>query len=418
VLINRLRAHAYMRRYELDVLIATSPVNVTYCSDYYCWIDRLVTKYMTTPGSSSHLDNRSFAVFPLEGDPALVVTPIFAVNAGGLWVNDLQIFGEPGLDGVFRTSSVPEEQQPLLDLLLARRKRPATAVEALTTLLQARGLAGARIGLEMEGMDPSAREALSQALPQAAIRNCSNLIRLIRMVKSAEEIECLTRAAEINEVTAVESLSLARPGRSMSELIHHFRVRVAEMDADFDHFAFGIRGLGIATEPHYVLKDDDILYVDFGCVFRHYFSDGGTTLALREPPIELLKRHAALRSCIDAGVEVLRPGVRSSVVRDEMWSVLNEHGITASFPHGHGLGLEVRDYPILVANNGLRILDDCVDEPSDLPLEPNMVINLESAIFMPGVGSLHIEKSFVVTPGGNRPLIPQDRTTPFEVQLT
>ena len=100
-----------------------------------------------------------------------------------------------------------------------------------------------------------------------------------------------------------------------------------------------------------------------------------------------------------------------------MWSALTAQGITASFPHGHGIGLEVRDYPILVADNGLRIRDHCVDEPSDIPLEPGMVINLEAAIFMPGVASLQIEKSFEVTIDGNCPLIPQEREAPFQAEV-
>jgi Xaa-Pro aminopeptidase len=90
------------------------------------------------------------------------------------------------------------------------------------------------------------------------------------------------------------------------------------------------------------------------------------------------------------------------------------HDITASFPHGHGLGLEVRDYPIIVADNEKRIRDDCVDVSSDLPLESDMVINLEAMIAMPGTGSLHIEQSFVVTPEGSRLLAPQDRTGPIQ----
>ena len=71
---------------------------------------------------------------------------------------------------------------------------------------------------------------------------------------------------------------------------------------------------------------------------------------------------------------MVRPGVKSSEVRAVMWDTLNARGITATFPHGHGMGLEVRDYPIIVADNGLRISDDCVDVASDLPFEENMVI--------------------------------------------
>jgi Xaa-Pro aminopeptidase len=186
------------------------------------------------------------------------------------------------------------------------------------------------------------------------------------------------------------------------------------LGADFDHFAYGIQGMGIATEPDYRLADNDVLFVDFGCIYRRYFSDTGTTLATGALSPTMLERHAALRACMAAGMQTVKPGVKASAVRGAMWQTLNAHGITAAFPHGHGLGLEVRDYPILVAGNGLRLRDDCVDVPSDLPLEVDMVFNLEAAVFMPGLGSPHIERSFVVTPDGCRPLTPQDRSQPVQ----
>jgi len=66
-----------------------------------------------------------------------------------------------------------------------------------------------------------------------------------------------------------------------------------------------------------------------------------------------------------------------------------------------------------VADNGLRLRDDCINVAADLLLEAGMVFNLECAIFMPGVGTTHIERSFVVTPDGCRPLTPQDRSAPI-----
>jgi Xaa-Pro aminopeptidase len=234
------------------------------------------------------------------------------------------------------------------------------------------------------------------------------------MVKTEDELSRLTRSAEISEVAAMEALALARPGQPIAEVVQHYRQQIAKDGADFDHFAFGVRGLGLATEPNYILTDDDILYVDFGCIYEGCFSDSGTTLTMREPSATLIDRHRALRECVEAGVEMMTPGAPASAAQAAMWETLNAHGITASSPHGHGLGLEVRDYPIIVADNGQRIRDDCVDVPSDLPLEVDMVLNLEAMISMPGVGSLHIERSFVVTPSGSRPLIPQDRTRPVQ----
>lgn len=412
MLFNKPRAIEHMRRLGLDALVATSPVNITYFTDYYMWSDYLFKEYMMSPGAPAHLA-QAYAVFPLEGEPALVVGPLSAVNAKDLWVRDLHIFGDTGLDDALAPRPLAADHQRLYDVLHGLQSN-ATPTDALLSILKSRGLLGARIGLEKEGLTPKARQALDGALPRASLKDCSNLIRLIRAVKSPEEIRRMTYAAQISEQVGMECLALARPGGLAGELVQHYRTRIAELGADFEHFAYGIQGMGIATEADYRFAKDDVLFVDFGCIYQHYFSDTGTTLAVGAISPALRERHVALRACQTAGVQAVKPGVKASAVRGAMWQTLNDHGITAAFPHGHGLGLEIRDYPILVADNGLRLRDECVDVPSDLPLEVDMVFNLEAAIFMPGVGSPHIERSFVVTADGCRPLTPQDRSGPFQ----
>ena len=412
MLFNRSRAIDYMREYGLDALVATSTVNITYFTDYFCWIDPLFKEYMMVPGASSNL-GQAFAVFPLEGEPALVVNPGFAVNAAELWVRDLHIFGSAGLDDSLPSPELPEAVRRSADLLLAPQSN-ATPTDALLSILDQRGLTGARIGLEAEGLPAETNDQITRALPRASLKDCTNIIRLIRMVKSEEEIKRLTRSAEINEQVGMECLIESRPGQPIFELARQYRKRAGELGADFDHFAFGVRGLGMATDTNYELAEDDVLYVDWGCIYEHYFSDTGTTLAMREPEAHLQTRHAALRACMAAGVEALRPGAKASAAQAAMLQTLNDNGITVTFPHGHGVGLEVRDYPILVADNGLRIKDGCVDVASDLPLEADMVLNLEAMVSLAGIASLHIEQSFVVTPEGSRPLVPQDRSQPVQ----
>jgi Xaa-Pro aminopeptidase len=96
-----------------------------------------------------------------------------------------------------------------------------------------------------------------------------------------------------------------------------------------------------------------------------------------------------------------------------MRRTLDEAGVSRSNPHGHGLGLEVREYPLIMADSGKRIVDDCIDILADLTLEAGMVVNLESAFFIPTRASLHVEMSFVVDEHGSRPLAPQRRSSPF-----
>ena len=414
MLFNRTRAQEYMRRCGVDALVATSPVNITYFSDYRCWIDPLFKAYMMAPGAPSDPEpTAAYAIFPLEGEPALVASPTFAVNASDLWVQDVHIFGDHGLDDSLPLPALSDAEQRIFDIL-HRPQDSATPTDALLSVLKERGLTDARIGIELEGLSPNAKNAIEVGLPKAQIKDCSNLIRLIRMVKTEDELSRLIRSAEISETAAMEALALARSGQSIADVVQYYRQQIAKEGADFDHFAFGVRGLGLATEPNYILTDDDILYVDFGCIYEGCFSDSGTTLTMREPSAILIERHRALRECVEAGVEEMTPGANASAAQAAMWKTLNARGITASSPHGHGLGLEVRDYPIIVADNGQRIHDGCVDVPSDLPLEVDMVLNLEAMISMPGVGSLHIEKSFLVTPSGSHPLIPQDRTRPVQ----
>lgn len=127
----------------MDALVATSPVNVTYFTDYYCWLDPLFKEFILSPGAPSQRELQTYAVFPLEGEPALVVdSPLFAVNAADIWVQDLHIFGDPGMDHSLPLGELSETEARFLDLLSAPQ-RHATPTDSLLGILKDRGLLGA-----------------------------------------------------------------------------------------------------------------------------------------------------------------------------------------------------------------------------------------------------------------------------------
>jgi len=408
LLLNRQRAEKFMRELGVDAMVAASPLNVTYFTDYFCWLDRWFRDFMSSPGSPSHL-TEIFALLPLGGEPALILNPIFAANASDIWVQDVQTFGDPGLD----FSALESERTHEIDEQFKHASKFRSASQSLAHSIETRQLTQAVIGIELEAIRPTTLAEFRAAFPRAEFRDCSNLIRMIRMVKSAEELRRLEQAAEISESAGLEALSMARPGMSVSDLALHYRTRLAELGAEYDHFAFSPRGYGIATDAQHTLASDDVMYMDFGCIYNHYLSDTGITLALGPLSPRLQAKHEALRASIDSGMKALRPGILSSAVRSAMWNEFRSHGLAAGFPHGHGLGLEPREYPILVDNNSLFIKDELINLPSDLPLEEGMVINLEAGLFVPEQGSLQFEKTFVLESGGCRPLIPQFRDEPY-----
>ncbi len=410
MLFNVERAREYMRDRGLDALIATSPVNITYFTDYFIWIDGLMKEYMVRPGGSADIA-QGYALFPLEEEPALAVTSsMLAVNGVDLRVRDLRISGDSGLDW----SLAPGPLSDRMDRMYALVKDApgyGTTTEALVGALADRGLSEGTLGVEADGMTAARYAQLCEALPDARLLDCSNLIRLLRMVKTGDEIDRLARAAEISETAAMTAMEQASPGDNVQDVIRRFRAELGDRGADLDHFAFGVHGLGIATEPDFILGESDVEYVDWGCRYRSCYSDTGTTFAMRPLSDDMQVRFDALRTSMDAGLDAIRPGVRASAVQKAMQDVVDEAGLSM-YPHGHGVGMEVRDYPVLAPDNGLRIADDCVDIPSDLPIEEDMVLNVEAPLCLAGVGSLHLEQSVVVTESGYRPLAEQQRDRP------
>jgi Xaa-Pro dipeptidase len=400
----------YMQECQLDAMIASSAINVGYFSGYFCWLNSLLKEYMSRPGASSHLPE-TYAVLTRDGDVALIVSSIFAPDATRIPEIHVQIFGPSGLDFTESPKSCAEEQT--LWNLLAQPQDSVSPLQALLAILRGHGLTNGRIGIEMDGMPLERIKAIADGLPPASLKDCSNLVRLIRAVKSAQELQRLTQAAEITERAGMRALELAKPGVAVHEIVQQFHAHAAAMGAAFDHFAYSPRGLGIAMNSNYQFASDDVMFVDFGCRFNQYFSDTGVTLAMGDLPTTLERRYTALRACIAAGTSEMRPGVRASKVQKVMADEFAAHGFGACFPHGHGLGLEVRDYPILVPDSNLRLVDDCLNVSADLPLEEGMVNNLEACVFLPGIGSVHLEKSFVLTAHGNRELARQDRNQPY-----
>ena len=405
---NKDRARAMMVDCGLDALVATSPVNVTYLTDYTCWIDSLFRDYMMSPGASSH-KMALYAVYCVDGSSCLVVNPLMAANATDTWVEDLVTYGASSWD----LTDVPDDleasdQRLLMSLNDSGDLESATA--ALLAWLRGQGLEGASIGVELEGFRPDAEAEIRSDLEHARIRDCSNLMRMIRMVKSHDEIERLRAAARISEEAALATLELVRPGASFSEMVALYRELVARNGAEFDHYAYGIRGTGLITRVDMILTPGHYSYMDYGCIYQGYFSDTGFTLAVGESNDSLDDQYRALVECHQRGVEQIHPGASSSGPAMAMESVLSAAGFADTFPHGHGVGLEVRDYPIIVPPNGLRIADDCIDLPADLPFEENMVVNLEAGTFLFGKGSTQYEQTLLVTADGCEPLVPHDRS--------
>jgi Xaa-Pro dipeptidase len=410
---NLRRAWGLMKDSRVDALLASSPVNVRYLTGYGNWLAPWFREYMVRPGGSDDLVQRNFALLPVGNEPILIADTSFAIDAVDSLAVEVRIAGaavfargEPSGIGAVPVGDRARE-------LLTDPARPDDPVAAVAAVIEEHGLEGSRIGIEPGAMPASERLRLAEALPGVSFLGCDALLRLVRAVKTESEIETLAHATEIGEDAAREVVGAAGAGTTPTELVDRFRLLVAQRGADLDHFAVSLDGLGFVTGGDRPLRADSSMYSDFGCIFRGRFSDAGTTIFVGEPEQRALDDHAAVRDAVQAGAEAIRPGVRGSAVERAMRESLADAGITESFPHGHGLGLEAREHPLLVAPAGRTIRDDCVEVDADMTIEPNMVLNLEAGLLVVGTRSVQCERTFVVTADGCRPLAAQDRERPL-----
>ena len=134
----------------------------------------------------------------------------------------------------------------------------------------------------------------------------------------------------------------------------------------------------------------DLLLVDLVPRLAGIWGDSCSTFVDSEPTAEQRRAHATARSALEAGLEMLRPGVRSADVDAAVRAVMADDGW--DYPHhtGHGLGFAWHEEPRIVA-------------ASETVLAPGMVVALEPGTYAENWG-LRVEQIAVVTDSGARVL--------------
>jgi Xaa-Pro dipeptidase len=406
VLANTSRVIEHLDRCGLDALVLALPVSVAYATEHQSSFETTYRGRMLFPGGGEERFFRSFAVVAANGDRALVSHAALAVDSFD-WDGVFELYGGGGFDPEV-TGGLGAALRPLADRLQARtadRGPMAALAAAISTVAP-----GAhRIGVERDGLGPSDASSLGDFLGSGTeLLDASVLVRVIRMVKTSDEVERSTTAAEIGEVALRALVDAAEPGIDLAALCDRFRLVAAERGAEYDHVALGPRGLGIALRRH-VLEGDEVAMLDVGCRVRGAVSDTGVTIALGGVSSREEDEYAALLAAVEAGRERLLPGESVVDIYRAMRAVVDGSPASASLPQGHGLGLEPKELPFIAAVEGQRFADECVDLDADIGLEEGMVINLEVPLEVPGSRSFQIEQTFLITATGAEPITAQPR---------
>ena len=206
------------------------------------------------------------------------------------------------------------------------------------------------------------------------------------ILKSVDEVAKMRVAGSIVAETIDTVLAAVEPGVSTADLdaVAEAFIRERKATPSFK----GYRGFpasicaslneevvhGIPS-PKRILKEGDVLSLDFGAIWDGYHADSAVTVFVAEPPsAEAEKLVRVTEEALEAGISQIRPGGRLSDISHAVQQVVEGAGFSVVREYvGHGVGRSLHEDP-QIPNYGL---------PGRGPeLRPGLVVAVEPMVTM------------------------------------
>lgn len=269
------------------------------------------------------------------------------------------------------------------------------------------GTAGAGIiAIEKERVTVSQFERLKEVLPMASLSGIDEALLAMRAVKSADEIARIKHAVQLIEQVLQDTLPLVKPGVTELELAADIDFRMRKVGAEGPSFDTTVLAGANSALPHGSpsnrrIAEGELLLFDMGVYADGYVSDITRTFAVGDISDELKRIYDAVLKANERGIQALGPGIPMMQADLAARSHIEACGYGDRFTHrlGHGIGLDIHEYPSLHGAN------------ADL-LRPGMVVTVEPGIYVPNLGGVRIEDDVLITSEGAQSL------TTFPKELT
>ncbi len=271
-------------------------------------------------------------------------------------------------------------------------------------------------------------EELRKRYPLHQYLRAAKIMRELRPVKSAAEVDIIKKAIDITDKTFRRLLKFIRPGvmeyEIEAEILHSFLSNRATGEAYGSIIASGDR----ARTLHYVsnnqeCKDGELILMDFGALYGGYAADltrtvpvnGRFTKRQKEVYNACLNLHNYAKSILKPGISILN---YTAKVGDQATKEFKRIGLLSAADiknedkdnrayrkylyHGisHHLGLDVHD----LGNY-------------NEPIKPGMVFTIEPGIYIEEEQmGIRIENNYWITKTGNTDLMKQIPITADEIE--
>jgi Xaa-Pro aminopeptidase len=250
--------------------------------------------------------------------------------------------------------------------------------------------AGARMAVELELLPADTYLWLREQLPKIELIDGSELLRELRQIKTAEEIERIKVAATATDAAIGAAIPNVAAGMSEHEVAGLIAAELVARGVEpvYVQIATGAAA-GLCGPTHRIVQTGDVIRADVAATFRGYHSDLGRGFAVGEPSPRATELYRAARAALEAAIEVVAAGASAADVFHAGLEAWHRAGHNAVQRHhvGHGVGLQAHESPMLTA--GSKAL-----------LEDGMVLAIEVPYYVYGEGGFAPEDMVVVTDSG------------------
>jgi Xaa-Pro dipeptidase len=228
--------------------------------------------------------------------------------------------------------------------------RPATQ---LRDMLESLGARGKRLGIETQsyGLTYANGRQVDSALEGfCKLSDASDLVNMIRVVKSPAEIKYVRKAGELGDLAFKAALRKTKPGADEGEILAAQQAAIFVGGGDYPANEFIIGSGRDALLCRYKsgrrkLGKRDQLTLEWAGVYRHYHAASMRTVMIGKPTKHHMAMDEACREALSAVEEQLVPGRTAGDVFAAHARVMDEHGMKAHRLNACGYSLGAKFTP-------------------------------------------------------------------------
>lgn len=353
-----------MKRREVEVVIVTTPANITYLSGYT---------------SKSGYVPQGLIVSLNDEEPTFITRRMDAPAAiHQMFFDRANVIGYP-------------------EALIANPERDG--YDAIIEFILDKGLGRKGIGLEVKFLPALTVEKFKSRATQARIVDCTNAITWIRGLKSDLEIALMREAAAISDAGMLKAKDIVRPGvreaEASAEIIATL-VRGANGKPGTDVASFYLCATPRISTCHIRWTEDAFqqgsqVNLELSGVRHGYTSPLMRTFSIGKPSDHIRRLHEGEVAGLEAALAAAKTGRTCNDVAVAFNSTLKKHGFEKESRCGYAVGIDWTEPTASLKEGDMTVL------------KPNMTFHLMLGNWIDEDVGYVISETFRVTDAGGEP---------------